>query len=219
MRQLIVDLRVELPTMSLREIAEICEARFNRRPSHNSVKMVLASGPPPSITTRRYPTWDQIPEPAERRIAVVRLHAEGWSVASMAEYFAVSKQTIYTTLKRWVTEGVKGLDDKSHTRKAPRKVTLEIANEIRKKQENPLIGEWRMHACRSASDGHQGFPPRTCGRIMAKNRALYGWNKPKAPAKPKKEMPLVPLGDTNFGVLISDISSITNSRISKGRCM
>ena len=27
-----------------------------------------------------------------------------------------------------------------------RKVTLEVANEIRKKQENPLIGEWRMHA-------------------------------------------------------------------------
>jgi len=43
MRQLIVNLRVELPTMSLREIAEICEALFDRRPSHNSVKVVLAS--------------------------------------------------------------------------------------------------------------------------------------------------------------------------------
>ena len=31
--------------------------------------------------------------------------------------------------------------------------------------------------------------PRTCGRIMAKHRALYGWEKPKGPAKPKKEMP------------------------------
>lgn len=39
-----------------------------------------------------------------------------------------------TTLKRWVQEGVKGLDDKSHARKAPRVVTLEIANELRKKQ-------------------------------------------------------------------------------------
>jgi len=65
MRQLIVDLRVDLPTMSLREIAEICEARFDRRPSHNSVKMVLASGPPPSINTRRYPIWEQILQPAE----------------------------------------------------------------------------------------------------------------------------------------------------------
>lgn len=98
MRQLIVDLRVELPAMSFREIAEICEVRFDRRPSHNSVKLVLASGPPPSITTRRYQTWDHILEPAERRLAVVRLYAEGWSVASIAEYLAVSKQTVYTTL-------------------------------------------------------------------------------------------------------------------------
>jgi transposase len=108
-------------------------------------------------------------------------------VASIAEYLAVSKQTVYTTLKRWVQEGVKGLDDKSHARKAPRVVTLEIANEIRKKQENPLIGEWRMHAA-LLQEGIKASP-RTCGRIMAKNRALYGWDKPKGPAKPKKEMP------------------------------
>jgi len=96
----------------------------------------------------------------------------GWSVASIAEYLGVSKQTVYTTLKRWWQEGVKGLDDKSHARKAPRGVTLEIANEIRKKQENPLIGEWRMHAA-LLQEGIKASP-RTCGRIMAKNRALYG---------------------------------------------
>ena len=48
MRQLIVDLRVEMPDMSIREIAEICDTRFQRRPSHRSIKTVLASGPPPS---------------------------------------------------------------------------------------------------------------------------------------------------------------------------
>src|SRR6266487_547129 len=70
---------------------------------------------------------------------------------------------------------------------APRQVTLEVANEIRKKQENPLIGEWRMHAALLA-EGVK-VSPRTCGRVMAKHRALYGLDKPKAPPKPKKEMP------------------------------
>jgi len=84
--------------------------------------------------------------PAERRLAVIRLHAEGWSVSSIAEYLNTSWQTVYTTLKWWGEEGVKGLEDKSHTRKAPRVVTFEIANEIRKRQENPLIGKWRMQA-------------------------------------------------------------------------
>ncbi len=99
----------------------------------------------------------------------------------MAEYFAVSKQTIYTTLKRWVQEGVKGLDDKSHARKAPRGATLEVMNEIRKRQENPLIGEWRMHA--ALLQAGINVPPRTCGRIMAKHRALYGWEKPTSTLK------------------------------------
>src|SRR5438067_5290303 len=120
MRQLIVDLRVEMPNMSIREIAEICDTRFHRRPSHHSIKTVLASGPPPSIQMRRFPLWNATPDPAQRRHNIVQLHAEGWSVASIAEYLSVSKQTVYTTLKRWVQEGVKGLDDKSHARKAPR---------------------------------------------------------------------------------------------------
>jgi putative transposase len=71
--------------------------------------------------------------------------------------------------------------------KAPRVMTLAIANEIRKQQENPLIGAWRMHA--ALLQMHIQVSPRTCGRIMAKHRALYGWEPPKSADKPKKEMP------------------------------
>ena len=77
-----------MPTMSLREIAEICEARLKLRPSHNSVKMVLASGPPPSIQMRRFPRFDDTHDPAQRRHNIVQLHAEGWSITSIAEYLA-----------------------------------------------------------------------------------------------------------------------------------
>ena len=75
MRQLIVDLRVEMPNMSIREIAEICDTRFHRRPSHHSIKTVLASGPPPSIQMRRFPLFDDTPDPAQRRHNIVQLHA------------------------------------------------------------------------------------------------------------------------------------------------
>ena len=53
MRQLIVDVKAEYPDFSLREIAEICSVQFERRPSHNTVKEVLADGPPPSPYTCR----------------------------------------------------------------------------------------------------------------------------------------------------------------------
>lgn len=100
MRQLIVDLKAEYPDFSLREIAEICYVQFDRRPSHNTIKQVLADGPTPLRTTRQYPLYADIPDPAERRVAVIRLHAQGWSVTSIAAYLGVARKTIYQILKR-----------------------------------------------------------------------------------------------------------------------
>jgi hypothetical protein len=129
-RQLIVDLHLELPSMSWREIAEVCYIRYGRRPHHKHVKRIATSGPPPSLQARRYQAWHLIPDPAERKLAVVRLHSEGWSITSIAQYMQVSRPTIYTTLQRWMEEGVAGLEEKSRARKGPRKVTLKIANEV-----------------------------------------------------------------------------------------
>src|SRR2546425_358620 len=114
-RQLIVDLHAELPTMSWREIAEVCYIRYARRPDHKSVKHIATSSPPSSLQTRRYQPWHQIPDPAERKLAVIRLHSEGWSIASIAAYMQTTRPTIYATLQRWAEEGVAGLEEKSQT--------------------------------------------------------------------------------------------------------
>lgn len=115
MRQLIVDLKAEYADFTLGEIAAICAIQFaGRRPSHHTVKEVLADGPPPSRTSRQFPRYEEIAEPEERRLAVIRLHAQGWSISTIARYLDVSRPTIYAILKRWVEEGVRGLSDKSH---------------------------------------------------------------------------------------------------------
>jgi Homeodomain-like domain len=99
-----------------------------------------------------------------------------------------TRPTIYATLQRWAEEGVAGLEEKSRARKQPRKATLQVRNEIRKLQQNPLLGEWRMHTA-LLRIGIE-VSPATCGRIMAANRQLYGIEKkpPRAP-RPKLEMP------------------------------
>ena len=185
--QLIVDLYMELPSMSWREMAEVCYIRYGRRPHHKHVKRIATFGPPPSLQARRYQPWHLIPDPAERKLAVIRLHSEGWSITSIAQYMQVSRPTIYATLQRWTEEGVAGLDEKSRARKGPRKVTLNIANEVRKLQENPLLGKWRM----SAALARMGIEvsPTTCGRIMEANRQLYGLEKPQRQPREKLEMP------------------------------
>src|SRR6266700_2026959 len=143
MRQLIVDLKTEYPDFSLRELADICSIQFDRRPSHNTVKQVLADGPEPSRTTRQYPLYAEIPEPAERRLAVIRLHAQGWSVTSIGAYLGVARKTIYQILKRWVEEGVRGLEDKSHanTNRQPIVVFRNRHTICKKHEENPLLFE------------------------------------------------------------------------------
>jgi putative transposase len=186
-RQLIVDLHSELPSMSWREIAEVCYIRYARRPDHKNVKRIATSGPLPSLQARRYQPWHLIPDPAERKLAVIQLHADGWSITSIAEYMQTSRHTIYDTLQRWTEEGTRGLDAKPKTNKGVRKTTLKVRNEIRKLQENPLLGEYRVHTA-LLREGIE-VSPATCGRIMAANRQLYGLEKPKRQPRAKLEMP------------------------------
>ncbi len=122
-----------------------------------------------------------------RKLAVVRLHSEGWSITSIAAYLQTTRPTIYATLQRWIEEGVAGLEEKSKARKRPRKATLAVRNEIRKLQENPLLGKWRMQTALLRMGIE--LSPATCARIMAANRQLYGIEKPPRSPRPKLEMP------------------------------
>src|SRR5216110_2068712 len=146
-RQLIVDLNSEMPTMSWREIAEVCYIRYGRRPDHKNVKRIATSGSPPSLQARRYQPWHLLPDPAERKLAVIGLHSEGWSITSIAQYMQVSRPTIYSTLQRWMEEGVAGLDEKPRARKGPRKVTLKIAGAGQKTPGEPTTRKVANECC------------------------------------------------------------------------
>lgn len=188
MRQEIVDLHSEYPTFRLHEIATICYAKFGRRPSPHTVQLILASGPKPSRTTRRYPLFAEMEDPVQKRLAIVRLHADGWSVKSIAGYLGTSRQTIHSTLKRWIEEQFAGLPDKSNAPHNPaRKVTLRDMQVVKKLQVNPELGEYRV----SAALEQMGIKlsPRTCARILALNRELYHLEMPRKSERSKKEMP------------------------------
>lgn len=58
---------------------------------------------------------------------------------------------------------------------------------VRRLQQNPELGEFRVHA--ALKQLGITLSPRTCGRILALNRRLYGLEKPKAGRGEKKQMP------------------------------
>lgn len=188
MRQAIVDLHTEYADLNIHEIATICYVQFGRRPSAQTIKLVLANGPKPQRTTRRFPLFAEMTDPRERRLAIIKLHAEGWTATSIAGYLGTSRQTVHTTLKRWVEEQFAGLEDKSTRPRQPAtKVTLRVMQEVKRLQVNPEIGEYRI----SAALEQLGIKlsPRTCGRILALNRELYHLKMPSKGGRPRKEMP------------------------------
>ena len=82
-RQAIVDAHAEYPALSLHEIASICYVQFGRRPTPHTIQYILAPGPKPSRTTRRYKRRAEMDDPVERRRTVLKLHAEGWTVKNI----------------------------------------------------------------------------------------------------------------------------------------
>jgi Integrase core domain/Homeodomain-like domain len=188
MRQAIVDAHAEYPGLSLHELARVCYVQFNRKPSHHTIQLVLADGPSPSRTTRRFPRFDETADPAERRRVIIRLRAEGWMPLSIAEYLGTWRQTVHTTLKRWAAEQFAGLEEKSHARhKRSLKTDLKAMHAVKRLQENPELGAYRIHTALL----QQGInlSPATCGRILALNRKLYHLQMPVKRGRSKKEMP------------------------------
>ena len=187
-RQAIVDLHAEYPAHHVDEIARIIYIQFGRRPSAQTIKLTLANGPKPSRTTRRFPLWSKMPDPRERRLAVIKLHAEGWTPTSIARYLETSRRTIHATLKRWIEEQFAGLADKSSRPHQPAtKTTLRAMQEVKNMQINPELGEYRV----SAALEQLGIKlsPRTCGRMLALNRQLYQLQVPRKGGCPKQELP------------------------------
>lgn len=187
-RRNIVDLKAEHPALNLEEIANICGVLFGRRPDGQTVKAVLAESAIPRKLVRRFPPYRQIAADRERREAVVTLRREGWSDKSIARYLKVDRSTVYRVRKRFEEEGEEGLEDRPSGRpRGVQKVDLKAMNEVRKMQENPELGEFRVQAALEQMGIH--LSRRTVGRILAANREAEGLEKPSRGRKERREMP------------------------------
>ena len=123
---------------------------------------------------------------------MVALHLDGWSVKAMASYLKVSRMTVYRVIGRWLREGEEaGLEDRPAGKpKGVRKMDLATMDFIRREQENPELGAFRIHAALKQKRGAE-VSVRTVGRVMAVHRDLYGLGKPKRGPHQKKEMPFL----------------------------
>ena len=157
-RRLAVGLKAEHPPLRPYEIARVCYVRFGRPPDYRIVELLLR-GADASSHGGALPAYREIHDSRERRLAVVRSHAEGWSVKSIASYLKPARSTIYRALKRLIEEGLAGLDARPHTGGGVRKAGLKAYAAVRRVQENSGLGAFRCsRKCTTVSSGHTGPP-------------------------------------------------------------
>ena len=186
-RDMIGHLKAEHPPLRVNEIATICYMRTGRRPHADTIKRILATTPLPP-PQRRFAPYAQIPDPAMRRATVIRLFVEGWNQKSIAAYLQTSRKTVHQTIRRFAADGLAGLYAQSRAPKRPRrKATFDVITRVRRLQRNPRIGAFRVRAA-LRQEGIQ-VSLRTCGRILAQNRAVLQSLTPLAAPRPARPMP------------------------------
>lgn len=188
-RRMIVDLKAEHPKLNANEIANIVYVRTGRRLGRHTPGRVLAEEVVPLKLSRLFEPYHETEDVREARGAEVALHLDGWSVKAIASYMRVGRTTVYRVLGRWIEEGDAGLEDRRPGRpKGVRKMDLATMDFIRRSQENPELGAFRIHAALEQKRRAE-VSVRTVGRVMAVHRELYGLAKPKRSPGEKAEMP------------------------------
>src|SRR5215218_3323452 len=188
-RRMIVELKAEHPKLNNNEIKNIVYVRGGRRLGKHTAARVLSEEVLPLKLSRLFEPYHEATSRREVREAVVALHLDGWSVKAIASYLKVSRMTVYRVLGRWLEEGEPLLADKLPGRpKGVRKMDLATMDFIRRAQENPELGAFRVHAALEQKRGAE-VSVRTVGRVMAVHRSLYGLGKPKRSPHQKKAMP------------------------------
>src|SRR3712207_2750975 len=144
----------------------------------------------PLKMVRHFDPYHEIEEPMERRMAVVRLHSEGWAPKSIA-------QGTSGCINPPSTGSSKGGSRKASRvwkTRAPRAALWRAQGRPQGDRGHQAPATESPPRCvpraRCASpNGHTPEPRHLRGRILALNRRLYGLDKPRGPSQEKREMP------------------------------
>ena len=155
-----------------RELCRIIFCKVEERISDKTVKKLWtapAPGCPQQLPLLDYHSY---PERAEARKEVIELYCQGWrKTLSISRFMQVSRPTINEWIRRFETENLASLADKSSAPQSPeRKVWLPVMLEVYHLQKHhPDAGRFRIWSVL----GKPEISERTVGRVMALNKRLY----------------------------------------------
>ena len=126
-RQEVDRLKALYPGFHYRELARILSYKFETHINDKTAKHLWERS---AVAPQGHlPLWTYHTQPnrSDARLQVITLYAQGWEKRSISRFLQVSRPTIDAWIKRWETEHLAGLLDKSRAPKAPaRKVWLPL---------------------------------------------------------------------------------------------
>ena len=171
--------------LGYRELARILFSTWGERIDHKTVKTLWQQSVVPTPT--QLPLLDSLsrPERYQVRVQAIKLYTQGWSKVRISRFLHVSRPTVDTWIRRFETEHLAGLEDKSCAPKAtPRKVWLPLMSDIYHLQtRHPDAGRFRIWSLLARGD----ISERTVGRVMALNRLVSDAIPHVSKAAPKKD--------------------------------
>ena len=170
-RQEVDRLKALYPGFHYRELARILSYKFEMHINDKTAKHLWERS---AVAPQGHlPLWTYHTQPnrSDARLQVITLYAQGWEKRSISRFLQVSRPTIDAWIKRWETEHLAGLLDKSRAPKAPaRKVWLPLMLRVYHLQKrHPDAGGFRIWSLLATSE----ISVRTVERIMALNRHIY----------------------------------------------
>jgi hypothetical protein len=154
-----------------RELARIVVYKRGERLGHKTAQRLWQQSP--VVTQEAWPLEDYHTQPDryQAHLQVITLSAQGWDKIRISRFFHVSRPPIDAWIKRFETEHLAGLQDKSRAPHAPaRKVWLPLLIEVYHLQNrHPDAGKLRIWSLLA----HPDISVRTVARIMALNQEGY----------------------------------------------
>jgi hypothetical protein len=171
MRQEVDRLKALYAGFHYRELARILSYKFETHINDKTAKHLWARSEVSPQGQLPLWTYHTQPERAQARLQVITLYAQGWEKRSISRFLQVSRPTIDAWIKRWETEHMAGLLDKSRAPKAPaRKVWLPLMLRLyHLHKRHPDAGGFRIWSLLATPE----ISVRTVERIMALNRQLH----------------------------------------------
>ena len=178
------------PAINAGELVRIVWKKFGYRTNHHTITAFLERNPIPVQLELKFKAFREYEDHFEARLAVIKMHKEGWNQTSIAGVLRMSPTHVRHLISAFKKDGLAAIEDDHRTRPAQHpenQLTFAFLQEtLEVQKEYPRAGAYRIKAILERKRAEAGNPEpvpsnRTMSRALVINRLFMGAPEPWPP--------------------------------------